>query len=122
LCPVCAPPQGRGAAPEKVCQDELLGENFTVHFYFADGHSAQVTLHYAGNSLNADSTYSNLVMNLRAKYGRELISKSSSLVMHRTAAWLHGRTNIGLWLHTIEEFALLNIVYQVRLAQDADKL
>jgi hypothetical protein len=44
-------------------------------------------------------------------------------MQERQALWLSGKTNISLYLMAISDAdAVLNVNYQVRLAQEAEKL
>jgi len=106
---------------------DLVTEKFDAHFYFLAGRLQQVTLSQVGlKGYGADIAYQNLVTALRAKYGRETASKEKGGFMTtKSTDWIHGRTNINLLLmysNSDENSPVLNINYQVRLAEDAEKL
>jgi hypothetical protein len=105
---------------------QLVNEKFTARFFFKAKRLTQVTL-----SLQKDHTFddalrvfNSLTEALRTKYGPE-ISRQTHRGMLNTAEaeWVSGRTNVGLIAMSVgENDATLNVNYQVRLAEEADKL
>ncbi|SMF82156.1 hypothetical protein SAMN06265365_14239 [Tistlia consotensis] len=105
----------------------ISGHSYTAHFYFTKGKLKQVTL-------SADQrrpfqlmkgVFDDLVVLLRAKYGKELTQKveTGQLSSSASADFLSGRTNVSMVLLGVEGTpAILNINYQARIAGEADKL
>jgi hypothetical protein len=119
-------------AKELVSLDTVpLGSDvFRARFFFnRDKRLEEVML-----SLNRPESYhasslifDDLFASLRAKYGRELNYRTSeNLILHsREATWISGRTNVTMLLMGVGRDgndALLNLVYQVRVAAQADQL
>ena len=106
----------------------LVNAKFHARLYFLAGHLQQVTLTPDGlTGYAADLTYQQLITALRSKYGAEASSKSdpSQIMTMKSADWIHDRTNISLILiysGINDPHPVLNVNYQVRIAQDADKL
>lgn len=105
---------------------EIVNKRFAASFYFITGKLTQVTLSLEkGHTFHgALLVFDSLTEALRAKYGREINRDIKRGVLNRaTATWMAGRTNINVLVMSVgEDDALLNINYQVRVAQDADKL
>jgi len=105
---------------------EIISKLFDSSFFFKDDKLTQVTVHLQkGNSVAAAKlAYGELREALRAKYGPEINSDSSSGFMSRASTtWMSGKTNITLFYNKTGDLdPILNVVYQVRLATEADKL
>lgn len=107
---------------------EIVNRDFIVHFYFLGGKLTQVTLSlrkgYDRESVKL--TVDSLNEVLRAKYGREINEDiNRGALPSRSTTWMSGRTNITVYSSTSDSdrnYYLLNIIYQVRLAREADKL
>lgn len=106
---------------------DLVGETFHASFYFLGNKLSQVMLSLENPPpfRQALGTYEWLIEALRSKYGRELSSEASpgktSSMMSTT--WLNGRANITVFLGGIADNpSNLNVIYQVRISKDADKL
>jgi hypothetical protein len=105
---------------------DLAGHKFHAAFYFLGRSLTQVSLvldkppSYRGVMLIFDSVSDAL----HAKYGHELSKEDHPGLLRFTEEhWLAGRTNITLMASGVENNpASLNIIYQVRIAKDADKL
>lgn len=107
-------------------QVRLVNHDFIARFYFKDQKLVQVTL-----SLKEDHTFDSgmlifesLSEALRVKYGTEINKEINRGILNNAiATWLSGRTNISLFTAAIRGGqTILNVNYQVRIAQDADKL
>lgn len=107
---------------------KLVDANWTQRFYFRDGGLIQVTFSLDGefSFSAATSIFKSLVEVLRARYGPELAMEvnEGGLLKTASADWIDGRTNIGLLAMAVgsSEDAMLNLVYQNRIAAEADKL
>ena len=106
---------------------ELVNEKFSGGFYFLSGKLTQVTLSFAeGNNYSTGlKAFNKLTEALRSKYGKEDNRKGSDELFMKSmnAQWLSGRTNIELMLmSTSDDQATLNVVYQVRVGKEAEKL
>jgi hypothetical protein len=120
-----SPGESVGNATEQVRGpvQTIAGEKFIPHFYFERGALVQVTLGLEGisDAYQAFLTFQGVADALRAKYGKELSLRQSSIGWD--GEWISSRTNISLALITIEGATpLLNIVYQTRVSGDEDKL
>jgi hypothetical protein len=105
---------------------ELAGHTFHAAFYFLGRSLSQVSLVLDNPpSLHgAMLIFDSITDALRAKYGHELSKDTHpGLLAFTEAHWLSGRTNITLMASGVADNpAILNIIYQVRIAKDADKL
>lgn len=109
---------------------QIVNNTFVAHFYFRDGKLFQVslTLRDPGKFVDAMRVFDSLTEVLRAKYGKEITMKvinedDVGSFDSADATWVSGRTNIDLYLLSINDGdALLKINYQVRIAEEADKL
>jgi hypothetical protein len=100
---------------------EIANAKFTPIFYFKDEKLVQVTLTNKQNSVQSViADFRSVSTALRAKYGEEISKEMTK--GQASANWLSGKTNITLFAMTMSDSAILNIAYQVRIAQDADKL
>lgn len=102
---------------------EIVNKSFLPKFYFSEGKLVQVTLSLQDDekAYAANLTFDSLEVALRAKYGQELSEKRAGII--RQSQWLSGVTNISLYMIVIgDNPALMNIVYQQRVSQDASKL
>ena len=102
----------------------VAGRTFTAQFYFLDERLTQVTLSMRnpGPFSLAHVHYAMVLDAVRAEYGKKRSLEDDPATQIRQANWLAGRTNIMLVLLGIGEHeSVLNIVYQGRLAQEADK-
>lgn len=123
------PNQLYGGAEEllRLAGVELQNKDFLASFYFKDGSLVQVTLSMINKQqFNvAMLVVEGLITTLRAKYGKELSGgvKTSEFLKKADYKWLSGRTNIVLVCLAVgDNPATVNIVYQARIAREADKL
>ncbi|HTO07064.1 MAG TPA: hypothetical protein VMR86_08385 [Myxococcota bacterium] len=104
----------------------LVGHTFTALFYFKGERLSQVTLTLAESSdfSSALLVFESLTDALRAKYGSEVSRKlNRGFLSVADSTWVSGRTNLTLYLMAVGNSpATLNLNYQVRLAQESDKL
>lgn len=103
---------------------EIVSQTFRVAFYFKEQKLSQVMLSpvprldsWHATSLLVDR----LAEALRAKYGAELQGGESSS-RSRSLTWMSGRTNISVTAMDVVGTPFLTLVYQIRVAEDADKL
>lgn len=105
---------------------DLVKRKFSASFFFADGKLTQVylTIQDGLNRREVFAAFDALTEALRAKYGREIShSKKENVTKHGVAAWMSGRTNINLAAISVTDAdGILNVVYQVQIARDSDKL
>lgn len=106
---------------------QIVGKSFDAGFFFLDGRLVQVTLKLkqAGPYRTAMVAFHSLADALRIRYGKEMSSKEEpgGLMGTAEAKWLSGRTNITLICMGVgNNEAVMNLVYQVRLSEEADKL
>lgn len=104
----------------------LFDEPFDAEYYFKDRKLVQVTLS-ASNEISygkAKSKFIHLKEALTAKYGSPYSEESlSGFLKKRSASWLDGSRNISaLALSVGNADAVLNVVYQERIAKEMDKL
>ena len=119
---------GTGAR-ELIRLDDLnvVNELFDVRFYFLEQSLTQVTL-----GLNDERSFSSTLLvfdsladALRSKYGKEMSESidSRSILKKAEANWVTSRTNINLLVLSVGNSpAILNLNYQIRLSEEADKL
>ncbi len=118
---------GNGAR-ELLRLDELqvLNLHFRASFYFLSGQLVEVmlSLKNPGTFDVAQTAYETLREALRRKYGPELSQKLERAPLNQAqATWASGRTDITLFEMSVgHNEAVLNVVYQVRLATAADTL
>jgi len=125
-----AEPQRYGDTEGKLVLPEvaLVSEHFDAVFIFKGNRLSQVSLKLKSKEAPFDTllstTFDSLTTALRAKYGIELNrSIKRGDLNTATIEWMSGRTNIALTMIAVSDTpALLSIVYQVRVARDADKL
>lgn len=126
--PRSSPETLKGGATELLRLDDfdLVGRKFSISFFFVDTRLTQVTISLEkGQSFSsAMLSFDALVEALRAKYGQELTREAKRGVLNvSSATWLSGQTNINLFAMSVRETnAVLNLNYQIRLAQEAKKL
>jgi len=112
---------GDGATELVTAPDQMISEKmFRPRFYFSNYRLEQVTLSLQGadDSRIARITFEDVFIALRAKYGPEVVLKDTDI--GKEADWLHGKTNITLFLISNSDTTpLLNIIYQMRVAGDA---
>ena len=108
-----------GAACELVIPHlEIAAHDFSVEFYFKDDKLGQVTI--ASNGGADVGTFRSIAVALRAKYGPELSYEEDDFGFS-TADWIaQNGVNVGVVCYP--GIGLLNIVFQTRLAADANKL
>ena len=103
---------------------EIVSQMFKATFYFSANNNKleQVTLECTDKITEHKGKliYNSLLEVLISKYGNP-ITKGKNLVLISSATWLSGDTNISLNLLELNE-TTLNIVYQVRLAKEKNKL
>lgn len=116
-------------ARELIRLDDLnvVNESFDVRFYFLEQSLIQVTL-----GLNDERSFSSTLLvfdsladALRSKYGKEISESidNRSILKKAEANWVNGRTNINLLVLSVGNSpAILNLNYQIRLSEEADKL
>lgn len=104
----------------------VAASDFHATFYFAAGKLIQVTL-----SSDKRSSFEGMLVTfgaveeiLRAKYGAELQRQvSRGVYSSAEASWLAGPVNITLLASGVgANDGLLNIVYQVRISKEVEKL
>jgi hypothetical protein len=106
---------------------QVADRTFTAHFYFLDARLVQVTLSAPRDILDGEAPllYERLLTALRSKYGVELNTTRSNpgAMSVRDTEWMSGRTNVDLYMM---QFAgtppIVNLIYQMRVASEADKL
>jgi hypothetical protein len=123
---------------------ELVNNLFTARFYFLRGRLAQVMLSLKDKGLSSSeslSLFDSLAEILRLKYGKEFKHQNSiddkfvnqsgqrKVSNRATTTWIVKRTNIELFLYGIadeddpsSQLTILTLVYQGRVAREADKL
>jgi hypothetical protein len=115
----------------RIPEIEIVGHKFKSSFFFRNDKLVQVTVSLAEKttSYGARLVFDSLIDSLRAKYGAELSNKNNSIGQDTSleATWLSGRTNIILYYTVYDSLyskssPVLNLIYQVRLAAEADKL
>jgi hypothetical protein len=113
-----------GAVDLVTASDQRISDKvFHPKFYFLNGRLEQVTLTLQGvnKSSDARSSFEDVYIALRQKYGPEVVLKDTAI--GKEAEWLRAGTNIVLFLIAItEDDPVLNINYQVRVAADASHL
>lgn len=97
---------------------EIAADDYRVCFFFRDGKLIQVSLNALGEPTEAQ--FRNIVTALRAKYGPELTLAPSSIGYDADWATKNGVNVSVLFLNKFGN--LLNINYQVRLAEDTKRL
>jgi hypothetical protein len=112
----------------RIEQVVLVQSTFSAHFFFIGEKLEQVTLSLktsGGDTFGTRLvTFDSLVDVLRAKYGAELSKKKKEDGGFRRAdaVWISGKTNINLLLLDAYGSLSLNLVYQVRLSREAEKI
>jgi hypothetical protein len=106
---------------------ELVGKKFAVHFYFKGDRLDQVTISLSATNENYGATsviFDSLKDALNVRYGAgSERPEQRGLMRVKQATWQSDRTNITLITMTVQDApAILNLVYQVRIASIADKL
>ena len=106
---------------------ELVGNKFAVHFYFKGDRLDQVTISLASENESfsrTSSIFESLKEALKVRYGAGSEKpEQRGLLRVREASWQSDRTNITLFTMAVRDSpALLNVIYQVRVAATADKL
>lgn len=105
---------------------EIVNKKFSASFFFKDEKLVQVMLQLErGYTFHqAMLVFDSVADALTAKYGKEISSKDQRGMLNQKAAnWISGRTNINLIAMSVgPDDALLNISYQGRIAQEANKL
>ena len=105
---------------------KIVNNNFYASFFFLNGRLTQVTLSVenAGSFEDAIRVFNSLTEVLRVKYGTEIMRNVKRGTLNTAdAQWMSGRTNINVSAMSVgDNLASLNINYQVRIANEADKL
>jgi hypothetical protein len=105
---------------------QIAGSRFRVQFYFLSEKLVQVTLALedAGKFDSVLRTFEAVEVVLRVKYGPQLKREvQRGMLNQASSSWMAGRTNVSLFAMSVADHnALLNINYQVRVSQDAEKL
>jgi hypothetical protein len=105
---------------------EIAGSTFKANFFFLSEKLIQVTL-----SLESPGQFGTVMVSfksveevLRAKYGNEIQRDfSGGTYQHANETWLSGPTNITLSASGVGlNPASLNIIYQVRVSKETEKL
>lgn len=102
---------------------ELVSNKFTVRFYFLHERLQQVTLQLNDSAIpfsTAMLVVNEISSSLRIKYGQEISKKVKDYSYD--IRWQIERTNIDLLLWNTSGLTILNLNYQTRSAQEADKL
>jgi len=126
--PTSSPGTLHGGAIEllRISDIEIVGNKFKSSFFFKDNRLIQVTLSLADRETahGAKLVFDSLSETLRAKYGAELSKDASGGIMTTlSSTWISGRTNITLYYNVIgQSDPILNLIYQVRLSAEADKI
>lgn len=126
--PPSSPSRLQGGATEllRISDTEIVGHHFKSSFYFKDSKLVQVTLSLTDNeSANgAKLVFDSLSDALKAKYGAEMSKNSTGGIMTTiSSTWLSGKTNITLYYNVVGKTdPILNLIYQVRISSDAEKL
>ena len=96
----------------------VVGDPFEVCFFFNGGALEQVTLGHRDNPSEPD--FQAIVTALTARYGQPLVNQPTAI--GRTAEWLTD-DGVNITVAWISRYgALLNVVYQVRISRDAERL
>lgn len=110
----------------RVPEVTLINQKFMGRLYFKDDKLIQVNLE--GPKRNspdgASSLFDSLAEALRAKYGKESSEKNQRIgsMTVRERTWMSGKTNVTVFLMVIDRDPVLNVLYQVRVSEEADKL
>lgn len=106
---------------------EIANAKFDAQYFFLDEKLHQVTLGLGDRKSFLDAEFSAKLVQeaLTAKYGAPLSCDhfSGNPLKGRSCNWKRPDGNVSLFLAAVNEASVtLNVVYQVRLAQDASKL
>lgn len=105
---------------------QISSQPFHANFYFVAGKLVQVTLSLENEKVFGATlvTFKDIEEILRAKYGPEITHEiSPGVVSMAKASWMSGSVNIGLLAMAVANNpAIMNITYQVRVSQEANKL
>lgn len=105
---------------------QIAGTTFRANFYFLSEKLVQVTLtsQDRGQFDTVLRTFETIEELLRAKYGREIQREvKRGTLSQASATWMSGSTNVSvLAMGVAEHDAILNINYQLRISQEAEKL
>ncbi len=107
---------------------EIVKQNFDVGFFFKDQKLCSVFINLTDkiSYTSACSAFEQLCAALRSKYGDELSSEDKGYFKRRK--WNSGNANISLTAFNMniglssDSPAILNIIYDVSLSKEADKL
>ena len=104
----------------------LINQPFVGRLYFKDDKLVQVNLEgpRSISPESASSLFDSLAEALRAKYGKESSEKNQRIgsMTVRERTWMSGKTNVTVFLMVIDRDPVLNVLYQVRVSEEADKL
>jgi hypothetical protein len=106
---------------------EIVNEKFTISFIFKNNKLNQVTLTCQNmtTKIIGELLFDNLVEVLTIRYGTPFIIKKDDNTVGSMwrYVWLSGRTNINLnFTSILDNTPMLNIVYQIHLIEESDKL
>jgi hypothetical protein len=103
---------------------EVVRRKFRVRFFFLERRLSQVTLSLeSGQSLQpyeGENVYGSLKEALSAKYGQPLtVDEDPTMPYRKSTTWFNDGVNVTIlyWAPST-----INVVYQVRVAAEADKL
>jgi hypothetical protein len=105
---------------------EIANERFEAAFFFKDAKLTQVTLspEVKPSAIAGPVMFNSLAELLDAKYGRKLnVQETHGLMESRTFTWFVDKTNVTLYYICIGgKDPILHVIYQVRIAAEANKL
>lgn len=105
---------------------EISQQQFDAEFFFKNDRLVQVTLSCTNPKkfILMTSVFDSILTTLRSKYGTELNSSSQQGIANiQDATFVSGGKNITLVIIGIgDNPVILSIVYQVRIAKEAEKL
>jgi hypothetical protein len=105
---------------------EVASGRFEAQFFFMGDRLKQVTLHLSqpGSADRTEILYDEIVVAMRAKYGAVVEhDKTGGMMQTMSDTWMSGGTNISMYYNNIAGAPpLLNISYQVRVAQAGSNL
>lgn len=106
---------------------EIANTKFDAQYFFLDEKLHQVTLGLGERKSFSDAEFSAKLVQeaLTAKYGTPLSCDhfSGNLLKGHSCNWKRPDGNVSIFLAAVNEVSpTLNVVYQVRLTQDASKL
>lgn len=104
---------------------EIFGRPFSVGMYFDGDSLSQVMLALQDKPTvtQANILYNQLAGAMQSKYGPEIPAENVETSMMRSKTWMNGKANISVTLLAAAgQLIGLNIAYQMRVSNEADKL